>query len=359
VKYTKCTAYYGAIPPGPLQYISPLLHTAGYHKLNAAAHHFLTAGLATSTMATYSAGKRRYLQFCANANIQAIPATETTIMLFVAYLATTNISHASIKVYLSAVRHMHIMRGRYSEFDQLLTPRLQLTLRGIKKKQASTHQPRVRLPITISILHKIQSYLSSKAPSYSNNMLWAMCCLAFFGFLRVSELTIPSGNLYDSTIHLSLEDIRVDNRGNPRLLQVSIKQSKTDPFRRGIQLYIGATDRRICPIKAMLSYLAARGNRAGPLFITKQGRGITRQMFSSALDRLLTQLKLDCRHYNTHSFRIGAATTAVQAGIPESQIKMLGRWQSNAYQRYIKTPREELARLSRILSTNQQEMEST
>ena len=68
------------------------------------------------------------------------------------------------------------------------------------------------------------------------------------------------------------------------MLQVTIKQSKTDPFRKGAQLYIGATDRRIYPVKAMLAYLAMRGGQAGPLFITKQGRGFTRQMFSSALD---------------------------------------------------------------------------
>ena len=347
-------AWHANIPLGSLS-VSPSLCTAGYNQLSSAAHHFLTVGLASSTMATYSAGKRRYLQFCGRAKLPALPATETTITLFVSHLATIDISHSSIKVYLSAVRHMHVMEGLHNEFNQLLTPRLHLTLRGIKKKQAATRPPRRRLPITINILHRIRYYLSTKTPSYSNTMLWAMCCLAFFGFLRVSEFTIPSEDSYDPTTHLSLQDIRIDNRDSPRLLQVSIKQSKTDPFRRGIQLYLGATDSTVCPIKAMLSYLAARGSQAGPLFVTEQGRGITRQMFSSALNTLLTQLKLDCKSYNTHSFRIGAATSATQAMIPDSQIKMLGRWQSNAYQCYIRTPREELAKLTKKLATRQQD----
>jgi len=102
----------------------------------------------------------------------------------------------------------------------------------------------------------------------------------------------------------------------------------------------------------MLSYLATRGSQAGPLFVTKQGKGLTCQMFSSALNILLTRLKLDCRSYNTHSFRIGAATSAAQAMIPDNQIKMLGRWQSDAYQCYIKTPREELAKLSKKPATS-------
>ena len=180
-------------------------------------------------------------------------------------------------------------------------------------------------------------------------MLWAACCLAFFGFLRVSEFTIPSTAAYDPTCHLSLKDIAVDNRDNPHLLQVAIKQSKTDPFRRGVNIYLGATDCAICPVKAILAYLAMRSDQAGPLFITQKGRGLTCQVFSSALDSLLSKLKLDCKQYNTHSFRIGAATSATQARIPDSHIKLLGRWKSGAYQRYIKTPPTELAKLSKKL----------
>ena len=106
-------------------------------------------------------------------------------------------------------------------------------------------------------------------------------------------------------------------------------------------------DRRIYPVNAMLAHLAVRKGQAWPLFITKQGRGFTRQMFSSALDALLTHLKLDCRIYNTHSFRTRTATFAVRVRIPHCQIKILGCWQSDAYQCYVKTP----ARLSKKLAS--------
>ena len=51
-------------------------------------------------------------------------------------LATHNISLATVKVYLSAVRHMHLCRGLHDHFNQQTTPQLQLILKGIKRRQA-------------------------------------------------------------------------------------------------------------------------------------------------------------------------------------------------------------------------------
>ena len=198
-------------------------------------------------------------------------------------------------------------------------------------------------------MHKVKRLLSQQPSSYNNIMLWAACCLAFFGFLRVSKFTMPTQADYVESTHLSIKDIFVDSHSNPCLVKVHIntKQSKTDPFRQSADVYLGATDNPICPVSGILPYL--RGTQLSPLFITSDGRSLNRSLFSGKMDAILVSLQIDTNKYNTHSFRIGAATTTTQAQITEAHIKMLGRWCSVAYQRYIKMPPQELAQLSKQL----------
>ena len=181
-----------------------------------------------------------------------------------------------------------------------------------------------------------------------------MCCLAFFRFLRVGEFTIPTESSYSPSHHLSLQDISVDSRTNPHLLQLLLKQSKTDPFRHGAKVYIGATDTTICPIRAVLVYLAKGNSRPGPLFITEEGKGWTSSMFRAALQDIMEALQLNKYHYNTHSFHIGAATSASLVNISDTHIQRLGCWRSNAFQRYIRPPPTELAKFSKSLATGDQ-----
>jgi len=244
---------------------------------------------------------------------------------------------------------MHISSGHYKLFETQITPKIELVLKGIKKSQASTKPPRARLPITSAIMAQIKSFLSRNPHLYNNIMLWAASCLAFFGFLRCSEFTTPSQDEFDETVHLCFKDISVDSIQNPTVISIQLKQSKTDPFRRGVTLMLGITNQPVCPVKALLPYLSIRGSRPGPLFLMENQQYLTPHLFRSLLFDILSDIGLATDRYNTHSFRIGAATSAKTAGISDLHIKMLGRWQSDAYQQYIKTPPSELAKFSKLL----------
>ena len=162
-------------------------------------------------------------------------------------------------------------------------------------------------------------------------------------------MVCPIERTYDADSHLAIGDIKTDCHSAPSMLEVTIKASKTEPFRQGCTIYIGATRKAICPVAAMLNYIITRGKKPGPLFITKDGRFLTRDHFIASLRRALLEAGIDASKYAGHSFRIGAATTAARCGIQDSLIKTLGRWESAAYTRYVHTSPELLCRVSGTL----------
>ena len=127
---------------------------------------------------------------------------------------------------------------------------------------------------------------------------------------------------------------------------------KTDLFRQGIDLNLGATSGTLklyC-----LTYQSDQSSLIAHSLFSRWSP-FTRQRFSNILNTSLAKLGYNSALHNTHSFRIGAATTARQANIPDLSIQMLGRWKTNAYQTYIKTPPQELARFSAYLTTRYQQ----
>ena len=182
-------------------------------------------------------------------------------------------------------------------------------------------------------------------------MLWAASLLCFYGFLRSGEITIQSSKSYDASVHLNYADVRFDNPSNPSMMQVHIKASKTDPFRMGCHIYVGRTNGNLCPINAMLSYLAVRGSSAGLLFHFKDTTPLVKSKFVSEFRDKLSQAGLNSSLYSGHSFRIGAASTAAANGVEDSLIQTLGRWKSSAYLLYVRIAPQNLAAISKRLNS--------
>ena len=99
----------------------------------------------------------------------------------------------------------------------------------------------------------------------------------------------------------------------------------------------------------MVAYLAARGNPPGPLFLYEDGSPLSCPHLMAAVRSCLRAGGVREELYLGHSFRIGAATTAATKGIEDSMIQVLGCWQSSAYLRYVRIPRENLAAVSSVL----------
>jgi hypothetical protein len=168
--------------------------------------------------------------------------------------------------------------------------------------------------------------------------------VAFFGCLRASELTVPNGTSYNSAVHVSNSDVSISAvaTGNADQLCVHVKRSKTDHFNKGFNVYIGCARHDVCGLCAVVAYLDWKrsvGQMAPDApFFSMDGAALSKSMFVQNTRMYLALLGLDSGRFSGHSFRSGGATSAAQAGLADWEIKLLGRWTSDAYQRYIRAP---------------------
>ena len=101
----------------------------------------------------------------------------------------------------------------------------------------------------------------------------------------------------------------------------------------------------------LLDFLRAKGTAPGLLFTFEDGCLLTRQRFVDLMRDTLQKAGIPQEKYCGHSFRIGAATTAAAKGVEDCVIQTLGRWESLAYLRYVRLPREQLAGYSMLLAS--------
>lgn len=235
---------------------------------------YLELSLAPSTKRTYLHGSQLYVRFCSIFNVTPYPLSESILCSFASYLAAIGLSPQTVKTYLAAVKFRHVYLGYQ---DLIPSSALKLVQRGIARHySAVAHLPqRTRLPITPQILRNIKNLWSRNDCQFDTIMLWAATCTGFFGFFRLGELTSPSTTCYNPEIHLTLEDVSVDDLSNMTRISLRIKQSKTDQTRVGHTLCLSRSEGDLCPVAALLAYIAARGDRQGPLFLLEDGRFLT------------------------------------------------------------------------------------
>ena len=139
----------------------------------------------------------------------------------------------------------------------------------------------------------------------------------------MGEITSPSDRGFNPQLHLSFSDVAVDSLSARTVLQIHLKQSKTDQFKQGIDMFVGKTCDDLCPVSAVLACLAARQADPGVPFQFEDGKLLTPTIFTNRVREALEALGLHSINYAGHSFRIGAATTAA-GGLPHQGPGQVG-----------------------------------
>ena len=101
---------------------------------------------------------------------------------------------------------------------------------------------------------------------------------------------------------------------------IHIKQSKAAYFRKDTHFIWAELTSTFAQSSKLYLICAVWESNAEPVFTFCNGRLLTRDMFGSNLENVLMTLDLQIHHYNMHSFRLGAATSAKQAALWDLHI---------------------------------------
>ena len=301
--------------------------------------------IAPSTQAVYGSAINAYIKYCllevpkySTPKLGLPPVSEEILITFATHCFTTlNVQHSTIKLYKSGIRFHYLLDG-HSQLDFANMHRLQILLRGIKRN--STPVVRPRHPITGDILKALCKKLDAGLfGRFTDVMLKTVYITAFFGFLRCGEFTCLEK--FEPESNLCVSDLELQE--NP--VSLHLKQSKTDPFRKGMNIQLFCNGSAICPQCQLKHYMEVRrvlvpiSSCREPLFVTQQGSPLSRTIFLDFLKHTFQATNIPHENFSGHSFRIGAATSASATSlIGDHMIKTLGRWNSDSYCRYIRTP---------------------
>ena len=220
------------------------------------------------------------------------PVSAQLLVLYITYLQRQNFAVSTIYSHVSAIALVHKLRQQPDPSESFLVKKI---LVAVKKH----HVPRPqRLPITDEILHAMIAALpTAVSNAYRLSLFTSMFLVAFHAFLRVGEITTSQHNL-------AVHDVQIRN-SSIHLTFSSFKHAADQSER---QIVASLPDARFCPVHALGGYMSHRGQQPGPLYIAK-GKPISRKEFVQVFKSAMSAAGIGSEGYNSHSFRIGAATT--------------------------------------------------
>ena len=286
--------------------------------------------LAPRTRKGYAAVSMEFNDFRQKFGLGQIwPAPIEHLQQFMVHLNRKGLAPGTIQGRLSAIAYFAKINGFRDHTGDF---RIRKMLEGWSRERGRKQDDRT--PISPQLLERIcGTWVLLCRDSYEIALFKAASLITFFGALRISEV-VASGKEDRSRVALQWQDVTVlDGK-----VQIFIRRSKADQKGKGIRVELGQCSiGDICPVKATQMYLEVRGSGTGYFFQHTDGSPLTRFQFWKLTDLALNKVGVTGLKFGTHSFRIGAASTAAALGYSSDEIKRLGRWSSDCFRRYVRT----------------------
>ena len=287
---------------------------------------------AASTHSNMQSHLKLFTQFCHSLGHQPFPVQVTTILRYLAFISASGRAFGTIQNHISSIKHFHLLSGFPPGWDSAYL--FQLALRGSKRLLGTA--PSWKLPITPKLLLSMARLFNLGNPLHA--AMWALFLVAFFSFLRKSNLVADSPSATSDKIPRRCDFVLA-----PEGAFLHIRATKTIQFKQRI-LTIPLPfipNSPLCPVSTLINHF--RLNRLASsdfLFSVKSSHSsppspITYRNFASFLSNVITTLGLDSQSFSPHSFRRGGASFAFECNVPAELIKFQGDWCSDAYLVYL------------------------
>ena len=294
--------------------------TAEIARLDSISNRLLNASLADSSKKQYQRAWNFFEQFCKELGFKTeFPIEQKIILRFISYMFDLHYAYSSICSMVSCINYFQ----RMANLPSLQTLIVQKTLLGVKNLSPAS---KGCLPISKQQLNEVIRKSEWVLSDHFTTVLFkAMASLAFYALLRVGEFTYSPHTLKLSDVFMSSTSITIKFK--------TFKHSKGEEV---VQTIPALKLAEFCPVQLLHKYLQIRGGKEGFLFLKPDGFAPSRKEFLHWLQCVLIALGWQVQDFNTHAFRAGMATHMAMSGASAEQIKIAGRWSSDAYKKYIR-----------------------
>jgi hypothetical protein len=317
----------------------------------------LTDSVVSTTRSSYGTALRSWQRFC---RLRGLSFWPIDMMWFCGWLMTlaSSVKVGSMKVYMAGVRYHQQLEGYpwILRDNQLVRRVLQYLKRLIPCKNKGE-----KVPVTVGLLRKILKLLPGwpvlADMSRDDCVFAAASMVGTTGFLRGGEFLTAKASAR-SMLQAGMVTVRQLSYG--KAVVVSVRQPKARWWLDSVEVpcFQNSEDFEFCTVRVWEEYEECWPDRKpeSPAFRRADGTAVDREFMVRRTEALMQQSGVQFvsptgapMPVKMASWRSGGVMSAVDAGLGEEMIRVLGRWRSSAWRNYLLHSSEEMQGASRAL----------